>query len=296
MKCRRRRRQLGIGVLEDLFAVDLEAMAPHGHAPHQSLGLLPLLLTVEHGIDELGTGLLAHLDLGLALRVLGRIDVSGAGPHVLLARLEKVLELVPEPLAALHELLDDFAVLGSADRREEFSGALELGTQLDQELPEPSSSAGGLVGAAVVELGPVEDPFAERVGIEDRAEQDDGPLVGIPVLEGVVGRDASLGGLATELVGIKGSALGCRPGRRRRLGGTGAGRRARRVLAGPVWMGAGTTTLGDERRRGLGTRGRRVAGRSELGARTRVSRDPEVDARTTLTVSRASGSPPLLGI
>jgi len=244
--------RLGIGMLEDLFTVDLEALAPHGHTPHQSLGLLPLFLAVEHGVDELGTGLLAHLDLGLALRVLGRVDALGASPHVLLAGLEKVLERVPQPFTALHKLLDDLAVLGSADKPEELTGTLELGAQLDKELPEAASSAGGLVGSAVVELGPVEDPLAERVGIEDRPEKDDGPLAGIPVLEGVVGRDTGLCGLATEFVVSEGSALGGRSSRRRGLSGTGTRGRAWRLVTGPGGLAAvraGATTLSDEWRR-----------------------------------------------
>ena len=48
--------------------------------------------------------------------------------------------------------------------------------------------------------GPIIDPFAERVGIEDTPKQDDGGLGRVPILDRVTGGDAhacsvSLGGL-----------------------------------------------------------------------------------------------------
>lgn len=47
----------------------------------------------------------------------------------------------------------------------------------------------------MVEDGPVVDPFAERVGIKDAAEKENGSFGWVPVLDGVTGGEACSSGV-----------------------------------------------------------------------------------------------------
>lgn len=44
-----------------------------------------------------------------------------------------------------------------------------------------------------MEDGPIVDPFTERIGVEDAAQQGDGLFGGVPILDGKAGRDADSG-------------------------------------------------------------------------------------------------------
>jgi hypothetical protein len=157
---------LSVGTSQDVLAVDLEPLTPSGHAPHESLRPLPLLLAVEHRVNKLSSRPLSHLDSWLVLRA-WRSDTSGAPPHVILAIPQQGLQLLPKPLSTLHEVIQDLPVLWCLDVPEEFPSTLQLGAQLSEKLPQSTSSLCGVVGLSMVVLGPVEDPLSQRVGIKN---------------------------------------------------------------------------------------------------------------------------------
>ena len=147
------------GLADDFLAVGVETKAPEANGAHESLGLLKLSIATEEGVNELDTGVEAEL----ALLLLGGLE------HGLLAGREEGPQLVGEALAGYDEVLDHLLVVGAADARDDFLGALDLAGELDQEEPEITSTVGhGLVGAVLVN-GPVIDPLAQRVGVEDTA-------------------------------------------------------------------------------------------------------------------------------
>ena len=71
--------------------------------------------------------------------------------------------------------------------RQRVLGALDFARELDEQQPEFAGDFGDGCRGAVVEDGPVVDPFAEGVGVEDAAEEEDGLFGGVPVLVGVAG-------------------------------------------------------------------------------------------------------------
>jgi hypothetical protein len=220
---RRRRsvRRLGGGVAKNVFAVGVEAHAPQAHARHELLRLFELAVTSEDGVDKLAAAVLAHGHrLLLARLFLGRL------PHVVFADLEELGKTDPETLAALEEVLDHFAALLLADLGHDLFGALDLAGELDEEQPEFARHLGQRRTGSVVEDGPIVDPLAERVGVEDTTQQHDGLFGGVPVLVRVAGGDAGatrifFGGFGRRLGGCRGS-LG-RLGLRLRLGPAGVG-------------------------------------------------------------------------
>lgn len=217
---------LHVGLPEDLLAVGVEAEVPETDRGHELLSLLQLTLAAEEGLDELDTGVLAKL------RLLARL--AGA-EHGLLARLEELAELVGQAVAGLDELLDHLLVVLGADLGNRLLGPLDLAGQLDEEQPHVAGHLRDGSGGAVVVDGPVVDPLAERVGVEDTTEEHDGLLRGVPVLERVahgdsvplgVGLGRSALGLSRRLGGGRGRLLVVRAGR---AGGLGALRDRGRV-------------------------------------------------------------------
>ena len=98
------------------------------------------------------------------------LSALGHTPHGLLAELEEGLHLAPDALPARVELAEHFPVVGEADAGEAFFGALHLAREFDEQQPELAGDFGdGRVRPVVVD-GPVVDPFAEAVGVEDGAE------------------------------------------------------------------------------------------------------------------------------
>lgn len=116
-------------------------------------------------------------------------------PHEVLAGLEQSFEASPEPLARLEEVFDHLAGLGGSDERGTLVGTLDLPREFDEKQPEITGDVGHGGGGAVVEGSPVVDPFAQGVCVKDRAEQQDGGLLGIPVLDAVAWRDVVVDGV-----------------------------------------------------------------------------------------------------
>ena len=177
-------------VAKNVFAVCVETHRPEAHARHELLRLLKFSVATEDGLDKLLAAVLAHgHGLGLAALLLGRL------PHVVFTHLEELGEADPETLATLEEVLNHFVVLLLANLGHSFVGPLDFARELDQEEPKLAGHFGERGGGAVVEDGPVIDPLAERVGIEDGPEEHDGLFGGIPVLVRVAGGDASAAGI-----------------------------------------------------------------------------------------------------
>ena len=186
---------------EDVVAVGIEAHAPETHTGHELLRLLKLTVATEDGIDKFTAAVLAHGN-----RLLLAILLLGSLPHVVLADLEEFHKADPEALAALEEVFDHFVALLLADLGDGLFGPLDFAGQLYEEEPQFASHLSERGCWAVVEDGPVVDPFAKGVGIKDGSEKHDGFFVGVPVLVRVAGRDASatcilFGGLGTWLGG-----------------------------------------------------------------------------------------------
>ena len=181
-------------LLDDVLAVGVEPQVPETDRRHEAVGLVDLAVGAEQSLDELDAGVFAK---GALLLRLG----GGGTEHGGLAGLEELLELVHDALAGLDELLDHLAVVLGPDLGHGLLGALDLARQLDEEQPELAGHLADGRARAVVVDGPVVDPLAERVRVEDAAEQLDGLLGRVPVLEREAGRDLvplgiGLGGLA----------------------------------------------------------------------------------------------------
>nr|POE72304.1 hypothetical protein CFP56_12180 [Quercus suber] len=220
---------LGTRVAEDVLAVGVEPHRPQTHARHQLLGALEFTIATEDGIDELASAVLAHGDVVAVPAVF-----LGGTPHVLFADLEELAEPSPQPFARVEEIIHGLRRGRSTDPVATDLGPLDLAREVDEQQPKIAGHLGHRGGGAVVEDGPVIDPFAQGVGIEDAAEQEDGLLGRIPVLVRVAGRDAGTSG-------VLGGGLGGR-----RLGGRAGARGSRLRLCGPGGVGgaAGTWHLG----------------------------------------------------
>lgn len=155
---------LGRGVAKDVLTVGVEAHRPETHSGHELLRLLKLSVAAKDGFDKLTAAVLSHGD-GLLLTAL---LLSGL-PHVVLADLEEFGEADPQTRAALEEVFYHFVALLLADLGDGLFGPLDLTGELDEEEPELTGHFGEGGGRAVVEDGPVVDPLAERVGVEDGA-------------------------------------------------------------------------------------------------------------------------------
>jgi len=168
-------------LLENVLAVGVKPKVPETDIGHEPVGLLHLAVGAKQSLDELDAGALAQLAFLLGL-------VAGT-QHGSLTGLEELPELVRDPVAGLDELLDHLPVVLGPDLGDDLLGALDLPGKLDEEEPQLAGLlADGGTGTMVVD-GPVIDPFAQGVGIEDAAEQHDGLLGGIPVLERVARGD-----------------------------------------------------------------------------------------------------------
>jgi hypothetical protein len=177
-------------VAKNVFAVGVKAHAPQAHARHELLRLFQLAVAPENRLDKLATAVLAHGNgLLLAALLLGRL------PHVVFAHLEQLGKANPQALATLEEVFDHFGVLSSANLVHDLLSALDLASELDQKQPEFAGHLGDGGGGSVVEDGPVVDPLAERVGIEDTTEQHDGFFSGVPVLVRVSSGDLCAAGI-----------------------------------------------------------------------------------------------------
>lgn len=203
---------------QDVLAVGVESQIPQADGGHELLGGIELAIASEDGVDELGTGVLAELRRVLALLLAG-LEHGG------LAGLQELLQLVGEALPGLDEVLDHVPGLLLADAGHALLGALDLAGELDQQEPELAGHVRDGGRGPVVVDGPVVDPLAQAVGVEDAAQEHDGLLGGVPVLERVARGDAvaagvGLGGLGgrRRLLGRGGRAGGVRSlGRRGRL-------------------------------------------------------------------------------
>jgi hypothetical protein len=195
-------------VTEDIVAVSIEAHAPETHASHELLRLFKLAVATKDGVDKLAAAVLAHGN-GLLLAIL----LLGGLPHVVLAHLEELGEADPQTLTTLEKIFNHFVALLLADLGHRFFSPLDFAGELDEQEPELACHLGEGGSGSVVEDGPVVDPFAERVGIEDGAEEHNGFFAGVPVLVRVAGGDASaarifFSGLARGLCGSGGRLLG----------------------------------------------------------------------------------------
>jgi hypothetical protein len=173
-------------IANDLVAIGIEAHAPEANVAHELLGMVELAIAAEDCVDELDAAVFAHGDAATLRLALGRL------PHGLLAGLEQFLEANPEALTGLEEVLDKFAMLLVADVVDGLVGALDLASQLDEEKPEVASNVGhGLTGTVGID-GPVVDPLAQAIGIEDATEQQNWLLGSVPMLGRIAGGDARL--------------------------------------------------------------------------------------------------------
>lgn len=201
---------------QDILAVGVEAHVPESNTVHQLLGGFELAIATENRVDEFTASVATHGDGGFAA-----VFALGGLPHELLAGFEQLLDAAPETFAALEKVLDGVVVVGVLDADQRFFGTLDFPRQLDEQQPEVARDVGHGGGGTVVEDGPVVDPFAQRIGVKDRAEQDDGSFCGVPVLEGVTGGDSGAFGV---FLGGLGGGLGGGRGRLHGLGRGGAGR------------------------------------------------------------------------
>lgn len=139
-------------------------MGPETHSRHELLRLLELAVAAKDGFDEFDASVLAHgdglLHAGLLL---------GGLPHVVLAYFEEHGEADPKTLAALQEVVDHFLVGVFANAVSRLNGPLDLGGKVDQKQPEFAGHLGDGGTWTIVVDGPVEDPLAKGVGIEDGA-------------------------------------------------------------------------------------------------------------------------------
>jgi hypothetical protein len=206
------------GSAEDILAVGVEAHVPEADGRHKLLRRIQLTITAKDRVDKFGAGILAQLGRLLPL-LLTRLQHGG------LTGLEELLELVGETVARLNKVIDHLFVLLRADTGHALFGALHLASKLDQEEPELTGNVGDGGRGAVMVDGPVIDPLTQTVGIEDAAQEHDGFLGWVPVLEGVSGWDAML-----ARVGLGG--LGDRD---RRLLGHGGWARCLRSQGGALW-------------------------------------------------------------
>ena len=211
---------------ENILAVGVKPHVPQSNTVHQLLGAFELAIATENGVDEFTTGIATHGHSRLAA-----VFALGRFPHELLAGLEQLLDAAPESFATFQKVLDGVLVVGMLDAPEGFVGPLDFPRQLDQQQPEVARDIGHRGGGPVVEDGPVVDPFAQRVGVKDTAQEHDRGFGGVPVLVGVSGGDAGTLGI---LLGGLGGGLG---GRRLGLGRSGAG-------GGGLTAGAGAILLG----------------------------------------------------
>ena len=225
-------KRLGRGVAKNLFAVGIETHAPQPHACHQLLRLLELAVAPEDGVDKLAAAVLAH-GRGLLLPRL----LLGCLPHVVFTHLEQLGEADPQAFATLEEIFDHLVILFPTDLGHDLLSPLDLARELDEEQPQLASHLGQRRRWAVMEDGPVVDPLAERVRVEDAPQQHNGFFGGVPVLVRVAGGDAGatrvfFGGLGRRLGGCRGPLGG---GLRLRLWlGTAGVRRA--TLTAGLWL------------------------------------------------------------
>jgi len=130
------------------------------------------------------------------------------------------------------------------------------------------------MGATMMVFGPIKDPFAQRVGIENWTKKYDRSLTRIPIFKRVIRWDTSFKCLATEIILIQRGGIngGARSGSR--FSWAGARRRAGRVFAWP-WcftaMNPGAPAFMGGRRLWSGRRG--VGRRDELISRETISGD-----------------------
>ena len=176
------RRHLGSArPAQDVFAVGIEAHIPQSDAVHQFLRVLQFPVASEDTVDELRASVLAHADTlaALPLRSL---------PHVALTFLEEQLELLPESRTGLDEVFDHLLTVDALDSANTLFRSLAFTSKLDQQQPEVASDIGHWCACAVMVNSPVVYPFAKRIGIEYRTEQDNRGLAWVPIFDAVPSR------------------------------------------------------------------------------------------------------------
>jgi len=179
---------------EDFLAVNIEPFAPCLNTSHQLLGVIPLLIRIEHSIDKFGTTLSSHLD--------ALLTALCPVPHKLLACTKECLELLPKPFTVVEKIADNLLVFIPGDKPVKLTCSFEFTTKKDQKLPQLTSHICCCVKATMVEFCPIEDPLAKRIGVEDTPKKDDRAFFGVPVLETVVRGNTVLGCFGTMLLRI----------------------------------------------------------------------------------------------
>ncbi|KAH9865794.1 hypothetical protein J1614_009381 [Plenodomus biglobosus] len=183
--------------VEDGEAVDVKSVGPEAHSSHELLRLVKLSVAAKDGLDEFDTSVVAHGNGLFWARVL-----LGGLPHVILTYFEEHGEPNPKALATLEEVVNQLLVEVLADLVPGLDGPLYFGGQVDEEQPELAGHVGDGGARTIVIHGPVEDPLAKGVGIEDGSKEHDGFLFGVPVLVRVASGDTGALGIL-----CRGSAL-----------------------------------------------------------------------------------------
>lgn len=169
---------------QNIFTVGIEPHVPKPNTVHQLFRILEFSIAAEDGFDKFTACIAAHRDGALAAFALGCL------PHVELTGFEQLLEPIPQAVATFQKVLDNLLCLDALNPWETFVGPLDLSRKLDQQQPQVARHVGHGSGCAMVEHRPVVDPLAERVGIEYAAQEDDGGLGWVPVLDRVPWRDS----------------------------------------------------------------------------------------------------------
>ena len=149
-------------VLDDLFDIGVEPEIPETDGLHELLRRGHLALVPEEGLDKLDAGVAAEL----------RAPSLARAEHGLLAGLEELAEPIHEALAGFDEVVDDLPVFLGPDLGEAVLGTLDLAGQLDELEPQVAGDLGdgGGSGSSLLVDGPVKDPFAQGVGIENATQ------------------------------------------------------------------------------------------------------------------------------
>lgn len=160
-------------MLKDLITVGLEPLDVQLERGHEAFCALKFAVTTEEGLHKLDASILSEASPIL----LARAEHGG------LARLQEVAKTLRKASTSFNEVLEDFTPLGVTDLCNHVLGALELARELDEQEPEFTRHLGQFVVGPEMISRPVINPFAQRVRVENRAEQQDGWFRRIPVLQ-----------------------------------------------------------------------------------------------------------------
>lgn len=151
-------------MLDDLITVGLEPFDVQLKGGHEAFCALELAVTTEEGLHELDASILSETSPILL----------ASTEHGGFACLEELSKTLRKASTAVNEVLEDFTSLGVTDLRDHVLGALELARKLDEQEPEFTCHLREFVVGPEMISRPVVDPFAQRVRVENRTEQQDG--------------------------------------------------------------------------------------------------------------------------